>query len=82
MVLAADVKIETVDNKDGTVDVTYIPAAPGDYEVNVTFNQTKVPGAPFRPKITSKVDVSGINLEGLDQSESSPVWILIARYFG
>ena len=64
----APVKIDTVDNKDGTVDVTYHTTAPGDYEIKVTFGGKPVPGVPFKPKIASKIDVSGIKVEGLDQS--------------
>lgn len=64
-------KIETVDNKDGTVDVTYHPTAPGEYLVHVSFNQKPVPGVPFKPKIASKIDVSGIKVEGLDSCEYS-----------
>ena len=71
-------KIETVDNKDGTVDVTYHPTAPGEYLVNVTFNQKQVPGVPFKPKITSKIDVSGIRIEGLEQSKQSVFFIAYA----
>lgn len=65
----APVKIDTVDNKDGTVDVTYHPTAPGEYAVNVMFAGKAVPGSAFKPKISSKIDVSGIRVEGLDQSK-------------
>lgn len=64
----APVKIDTVDNKDGTIDVTYHTTVAGEYAINVVFAGKPVPGAPFKPKITSKIDVSGIRVEGLDQS--------------
>lgn len=53
--------------------MTYHPTVPGEYLVDVKFNQKPVPGAPFKPKITSKVDVSGIKIEGLDPGEKDPL---------
>ena len=68
----AEVKIETVDNKDGTVDVTYHPTEAGEYDVNVNFDGKPVPGSPFKAKIVPKggeknkpaIDVSGIKVYG------------------
>lgn len=69
----AEAKIDTVDNKDGTVDVTYHPVVPGDYAVNVVFADKPVPGSPFHPKIASKIDTSSLIVEGLDQSKWTPI---------
>lgn len=66
----AEAKIETVDNKDGTVDVTYYPVEPGDYELNVTFGQQPVNGTPFKARIVPKggpqsgPDLTGIKIHG------------------
>ena len=65
------VKIDTVDNKDGTVDVTYVPPIAGDYVVNVVFAEKPVPGSPFKPHIVSTIDVSSLKVDGLDQSKKT-----------
>lgn len=61
-------KIESKEKPDGTVDVTYTPTVPGDYTVNVTYNETPIPQAPFKAKITpdtaAKVKAYGPGLEG------------------
>ena len=65
-----EAKIETVDNKDGTVDVTYLPTEPGDYDLNVTYAQQPVTGAPFKARVVPKggphagPDVSGVKVVG------------------
>ena len=68
-----EAKISTVDNKDGTVDVSYLPTALGDYDINVLFNQQPVPGAPFKAKVTPKggaYDLSGVKIKDLDQGKN------------
>lgn len=35
------------DNGDGTCSVAYMPKEPGDYVVNITFNDYPIPGSPF-----------------------------------
>lgn len=63
-----------MDNKDGTVDVSYLPTAIGEYDLNVTFDQKAVPGVPFKAKVTPKggaYDLSAIRVEGLETGMSS-----------
>lgn len=43
--------LECQDHGDGTCAVTYVPAAPGDYAVNILFAGTHVPGSPFHAAI-------------------------------
>ncbi|KAG4075282.1 hypothetical protein HA402_003073 [Bradysia odoriphaga] len=42
------------DNKDGTVGVTYLPTAPGEYKVSVRFGDKNIKGSPFFAKITGE----------------------------
>nr|XP_042902335.1 filamin-A isoform X2 [Parasteatoda tepidariorum] len=42
------------DNKDGTVAVNYLPAAPGEYKISVKFAGKHIAGSPFTAKITGE----------------------------
>ncbi|XP_054724113.1 filamin-A-like [Uloborus diversus] len=42
------------DNKDGTVSVNYLPAAPGEYKIIVKFADKHIKGSPFTAKITGE----------------------------
>ncbi|XP_055906888.1 filamin-A isoform X5 [Eupeodes corollae] len=42
------------DNKDGTVSVTYLPTAPGEYQIAVRFGDKNIKGSPFFAKITGE----------------------------
>lgn len=42
------------DNKDGTVSVTYLPTAPGEYKISVRFGDKNIKGSPFFAKITGE----------------------------
>ena len=42
------------DNKDGTVDVSYLPTAPGEYKITAKFADEHIPGSPFTCKITGE----------------------------
>uniref|UniRef100_A0A3Q3J7Y0 Calponin-homology (CH) domain-containing protein n=1 Tax=Monopterus albus TaxID=43700 RepID=A0A3Q3J7Y0_MONAL len=45
-------EISCKDNKDGTCTVSYLPTAPGDYNIIVKFDDKHIPGSPFIAKIT------------------------------
>uniref|UniRef100_A0A7N8YJD8 Filamin-C-like n=1 Tax=Mastacembelus armatus TaxID=205130 RepID=A0A7N8YJD8_9TELE len=45
-------EITCKDNKDGTCTVSYMPKAPGDYNIIVKFDNKHIPGSPFTAKIT------------------------------
>ncbi|XP_050955592.1 filamin-C isoform X1 [Labeo rohita] len=45
-------EISCKDNKDGTCTVSYLPTAPGDYNIIVKFDNNHIPGSPFTAKIT------------------------------
>uniref|UniRef100_A0A8B9LSP0 Filamin C, gamma a (actin binding protein 280) n=1 Tax=Astyanax mexicanus TaxID=7994 RepID=A0A8B9LSP0_ASTMX len=45
-------EISCKDNKDGTCTVSYLPTAPGDYNIIVKFDGKHIPGSPFTAKIT------------------------------
>ncbi|CAD7089730.1 unnamed protein product [Hermetia illucens] len=42
------------DNKDGTVTVTYLRTAPGEYKISVRFGDKSIKGSPFFSKITDE----------------------------
>ncbi|XP_013766614.1 filamin-C isoform X2 [Pundamilia nyererei] len=44
-------EISCKDNKDGTCTVSYLPTAPGDYNIIVKFDDKHIPGSPFTAKI-------------------------------
>ncbi len=53
------------DNGDGTCSVAYLPTEPGDYNINVTFNDDLISGSPFQALIRAPdADVSQIRISG------------------
>ncbi|KAK0169999.1 hypothetical protein PV328_010615 [Microctonus aethiopoides] len=42
------------DNKDGTVSVSYLPTAPGEYKISVKFGDKPIKGSPYVAKITGE----------------------------
>ncbi|GBP12229.1 Filamin-A [Eumeta japonica] len=42
------------DNKDGTVAVSYLPTAPGEYKISVRFGDKHIKGSPFVAKVTGE----------------------------
>lgn len=48
------------DNKDGTVSVSYLPTAPGEYKVTVRFGDKHIKGSPFLAKASSALFITGI----------------------
>lgn len=42
------------DNKDGTVSVSYLPTAPGEYKISVKFGDKNIKGSPYSAKITGE----------------------------
>lgn len=45
-------EISCHDNKDGTVSVSYLPLAPGEYKVAVKYADKHIKGSPYTAKIT------------------------------
>lgn len=45
-------EIKCNDNGDGTCTVSYIPTAPGEYNITVKFAGQHISGSPFTSKIT------------------------------
>ncbi|KAM9365728.1 LOW QUALITY PROTEIN: filamin-B-like [Pholidichthys leucotaenia] len=71
-----EAKIECSDNGDGTCSVSYLPTEPGDYLVNILFEEVHVPGSPFKADIQmpfdpSKVVASGSGLKRAKVGEPS-----------
>ncbi|XP_037604615.1 filamin-B [Sebastes umbrosus] len=73
-----EAKIECSDNGDGTCSVSYLPTEPGDYLVNILFEEVHIPGSPFKADIQmpfdpSKVVASGSGLKKAKVGETSVV---------
>lgn len=47
-------EISCHDNKDGTVTVSYLPTAPGEYKITVKFGDKHIKGSPYNAKITGE----------------------------
>uniref|UniRef100_A0A3Q2DPS8 Filamin-B-like n=1 Tax=Cyprinodon variegatus TaxID=28743 RepID=A0A3Q2DPS8_CYPVA len=59
-----EAKIECSDNGDGTCSVSYLPTEPGDYLVNILFENVHIPGSPFRADIQMPFDPSKVLASG------------------
>ena len=47
-------EINCQDNKDGTVNVSYLPTAPGEYKISAKFADEHIEGSPFTCKVTGE----------------------------
>lgn len=47
-------EINFKDNKDGSVDVAYVPRVPGDYKIHLNYDSKPVKGSPFFLKISGE----------------------------
>ncbi|XP_066996805.1 filamin-A isoform X2 [Anabrus simplex] len=52
------------DNGDGTCSVAYLPTEPGDYSINITFNDKHIPGSPFQAIVAPEADLKRIKVSG------------------
>uniref|UniRef100_A0A8U7NN68 Filamin B n=1 Tax=Corvus moneduloides TaxID=1196302 RepID=A0A8U7NN68_CORMO len=59
-----EAKIECSDNGDGTCSVSYLPTKPGEYFVNILFEEVHIPGSPFKADIEMPFDVSKVIATG------------------
>ncbi|XP_075794972.1 filamin-B isoform X6 [Pelodiscus sinensis] len=57
-------KISCKDNKDGSCSAEYIPYAPGDYDVNITYGGEHIPGSPFKVPVKDVVDPCKVKVAG------------------
>ena len=74
-----EAKINCKDNKNGLIDVDYMPLEPGDYKVNVTYNKEHIPGSPFKAKIKPSLGATGVKAygPGLEPKGKDPVLQLL-----
>lgn len=59
-----EAKIECSDNGDGTCSVSYLPTEPGDYLVNILFEEVHIPGSPFKADVQMPFDPSKVVASG------------------
>lgn len=61
-----EAKIECFDKGDGTCDVRYWPTEPGEYNINILYNDRPIPHSPFKANInpSKMVDVNSIRAFG------------------
>uniref|UniRef100_A0A674DR18 Filamin B n=1 Tax=Salmo trutta TaxID=8032 RepID=A0A674DR18_SALTR len=79
-----EAKIECSDNGDGTCSVSYLPTEPGEYLVNILFEETHIPGSPFHADVNcpfdpTKVVASGSGLKRAKVGEASVVNVDCSR---
>lgn len=55
-------EISCHDNKDGTVSVSYLPTAPGEYKISVKFGDKHIKGSPYNAKITGGFGLLYVNV--------------------
>ena len=46
----------------------YVPTAPGDYDVNITYGNENIPGSPFVVSVKDVVDPNKVRFHGLKAS--------------
>uniref|UniRef100_A0A8C8ZP67 Filamin A n=1 Tax=Prolemur simus TaxID=1328070 RepID=A0A8C8ZP67_PROSS len=59
-----EAQLECLDNGDGTCSVSYVPTEPGDYNINILFADTHIPGSPFKAHIVPCFDASKVKCSG------------------
>ncbi|KAI1890363.1 hypothetical protein AGOR_G00152960 [Albula goreensis] len=59
-----EAKIECSDNGDGTCSVSYLATEPGEYLVNILFEDTHIPGSPFHAQVQMPFDPSKVVASG------------------
>uniref|UniRef100_A0A8C1MJC8 Filamin B n=1 Tax=Cyprinus carpio TaxID=7962 RepID=A0A8C1MJC8_CYPCA len=59
-----EAKIECSDNGDGTCSVSYLPTEPGEYLVNILFEDVHIPGSPFHADIQYPFDPTKVVASG------------------
>ncbi|XP_062316592.1 filamin-B [Osmerus eperlanus] len=79
-----EAKIECSDNGDGTCSVSYLPTEPGEYLVNILFEEVPIPGSPFHADVQmpfdpTKVVASGSGLKRAKVGETSVVNVDCSR---
>ncbi|XP_043936269.1 filamin-A isoform X2 [Protopterus annectens] len=60
----SEAKIECLDNGDGTCSVSYLPTEAGEYNINILFADTHIPGSPFKAVVQSSFDPSKVECSG------------------
>uniref|UniRef100_A0A2K6R5C1 Filamin A n=1 Tax=Rhinopithecus roxellana TaxID=61622 RepID=A0A2K6R5C1_RHIRO len=59
-----EAQLECLDNGDGTCSVSYVPTEPGDYNINILFADTHIPGSPFKAHVVPCFDASKVKCSG------------------
>ncbi|XP_026077532.1 filamin-B-like isoform X1 [Carassius auratus] len=79
-----EAKMECSDNGDGTCSVSYLPTEPGEYLINILFEDVHIPGSPFHADIQypfdpTKVVASGSGLKRGKVGETSVLGVDCAK---
>ncbi|XP_052465193.1 filamin-B isoform X2 [Carassius gibelio] len=59
-----EAKMECSDNGDGTCSVSYLPTEPGEYLINILFEDVHIPGSPFHADIQYPFDPTKVVASG------------------
>ena len=68
-----DVPVHTTDNKDNTFRIDFEPTTVGTYSASVFFADQEIPTSPYKIKVEPSIDVSKVQVQGLDDSKSARV---------
>ena len=64
-----DVPVKTTDIKDNKFRIDFEPQTVGEYKAVVFFAGQEVPQSPYKIQVKPSVDVSKVQVQGLDDSK-------------
>ena len=69
--------MKTLDQQDNTFRIEFEPQSVGQFNASVFFADQEIPSSPYRVNVQPSVDVSKVQIQGLEDSKSS-FYILLA----
>ena len=64
-----DVPVKTTDQQDNTFKVEFEPQSVGQFNASVFFADQEIPSSPYRINVQPSVDVSKVQIQGLEDSK-------------
>lgn len=61
--------VKTTDQKNSTFRIDFAPQSVGEYSASVFFAEQEVPSSPYKIQVEPSVDVSKVQVLGLEESE-------------
>ena len=75
-----DVPVTTTDQKDNTFRIEFEPQTVGQYNASVFFADQEIPSSPYRVNVKPSVDVSKVQIQGLDDSKCTRTLTLLMSF--